>query len=251
MKNMFKTRKQRKGFSLVELVVVILIIAILAVAVFAGGSAVVKKSQVSRTTSDLHNFSVAVEAFLNENPSVANKGGTTNFAAVSDSLVQALNANLPEDYQLTEAVTADVSTNITYDDASKANVVVYKSAKTDSWDNNYYVIFDSGERHGTFNSDFYVYVVSAGPDAKTDLAGTIGGTNAAKADNVFLLAQYENGDVSAVTYDMSSLKDLPVVTAADTTTHDVTKSTVAKSAGTATYTQAPTDGICATSPVNF
>ena len=55
MKNMFKTRKQRKGFSLVELVVVILIIAILAVAVFAGGSAVIKKSQVSRTTSDLHN----------------------------------------------------------------------------------------------------------------------------------------------------------------------------------------------------
>lgn len=68
MKNMFKTRKQRKGFSLVELVVVILIIAILAVAVFAGGSAVIKKSQVSRTTSDLHNFSVAVEAVLNENP---------------------------------------------------------------------------------------------------------------------------------------------------------------------------------------
>lgn len=72
MKNMFKTRKQRKGFSLVELVVVILIIAILAVAVFAGGSAVIKKSQVSRTTSDLHNFSVAVEAVLNENPGVAN-----------------------------------------------------------------------------------------------------------------------------------------------------------------------------------
>ena len=67
-----KKRFARKGFSLVELVVVILIIAILAVAVFAGGSAVIKKSQVSRTTSDLHNFSVAAESTLNENPSVAN-----------------------------------------------------------------------------------------------------------------------------------------------------------------------------------
>ena len=70
MNNHFASKKRnaRKGFSLVELVVVILIIAILAVAVFAGGSAVIKKSQVSRTTSDLHNFSVAVEAVLNENP---------------------------------------------------------------------------------------------------------------------------------------------------------------------------------------
>ena len=194
---------------------------------------------------------------MNENPSVANKDGTTDFDSLSSTLVSALNANLPEDYKLvkesdsSDKISADVNSNITYDNASAANVVVYKSAKTDAWDNNYYVIFDSGERHGTFNSDFYVYVVSAGPDAKTDLAGTIGGTNAAKADDVFLLVQYENGDVSAVTYDMSSTKDLTIVSAADSTTHDITTGTVAKSAGTATYCQVPATGICNTSPVNF
>ena len=74
-------KNHRKGFSLVELVVVILIIAILAVAVFAGGSAVIKKSQVSRTTSDLHNFSVAVESTLNETPAVANMGKYEDMSA--------------------------------------------------------------------------------------------------------------------------------------------------------------------------
>ena len=111
MKDMFKTRKQRKGFSLVELVVVILIIAILAVAVFAGGSAVIKKSQVSRTTSDLHNFSVAVEAFLNETPSVANM---SSYKDMSDKKVlDSLNAGLAEDYKLSLLTGAETGENIT------------------------------------------------------------------------------------------------------------------------------------------
>ena len=239
---MGKKRKARKGFSLVELVVVILIIAILAVAVFAGGSAVIKKSQVSRTTSDLHNFSVAVESFLNENPSVANTSGTTGY----DALVNKLNANLPEDYQLTGAATAPTGGNITIK-ATNTNVAVYESTKTDAWDNHYYVIFDSGERHGTANSDFYVYVVSAGPDAKTELAGAIGGTNATKADDVFLLAQYENGDVSAVTYNMSSDNGKLQSGTAD----GVNATKIAS--GSAVYCEdaATTTGLQASCPVNF
>ena len=201
MSNFMSRRRKRKGFSLVELVVVILIIAILAVAVFAGGSAVIKKSQISRTISDLHNFSVQIESFLNSNPNIANLTGTTDFNAIDSTLISALNADLPEDYQLTEKVQG-LSGDIASVDTN-TNVAIYKSAKTDAWDNNYYVIMDSGERHGTNNSDFYVYVVSAGPDAKTTLAGAIGGGNAAKADDIFLLAQYENGDVTAVTYNMA------------------------------------------------
>lgn len=72
--------------------------------------------------------------------------------------------------------------------------MILKSAKTDAWGNNYYVVFDYGERHDKGQSDFYVTVVSAGPNAQTTVGGTI------ESDDLFLLTQYSDGDVSAVTY---------------------------------------------------
>lgn len=69
MKNVIRMKSRMKGFSLVELVVVILIIAVLAVAVFAGGSASIRKAQVSRVSSDLHNFDIAMSTYMNENRS--------------------------------------------------------------------------------------------------------------------------------------------------------------------------------------
>ena len=236
-----KNRKSRKGFSLVELVVVILIIAILAVAVFAGGSAAIKKSQVSRTTSDLHNFSVAIEAFMNEHPEVANSQGTAHFA----DFVADINDNLATDYQVGAEVTADETANITYDNTAAANVKVYKTAKTDAWGNYYYLVLDSGERHGENNSDFYIYVISAGPDAKTALAGVIGGSNAAEADDIFLLAQYENGDVAAFTYDMSKTDSISFGKDGGI------DGTVDRSTGTARYCMVPAAGIQNLCPVNF
>lgn len=195
-----KQRKARKGFSLVELVVVILIIAILAVAVFAGGSAAIKKSQVSRTTSDLHNFSIAIEAAMNETPSVANMLANDSF----DKIVAAVNNNLPADYQLKATAVAanvtDKNLKLTIDSRSpsaatdKASYVIYEATKTDAWDNPYYVIFDCGERHEAGQSDFFITVVSAGPNAQTNVGANI------ESDDIFLLVQYSDGDVSAVTY---------------------------------------------------
>jgi prepilin-type N-terminal cleavage/methylation domain-containing protein len=200
-----KRHNARKGFSLVELVVVILIIAILAVAVFAGGSAVIKRSQVSRTTSDLHNFSVAIESALNETPSVANMSKESEFTAI----INAVNSNLSTDYQLTR-LEADVSGNITTaqsvvnatrtdDSVLTGTYAIYVSAKTDAWDNPYYVIFDATERHAAGISEFYITVVSAGPNAQTTITSVTTGTGI-EADDVFLLVQYTDGDVAAVTY---------------------------------------------------
>ena len=213
---MEKKNSSRKAFSLVELVVVILIIGVLAVAVFAGGSSVIKRGQISRTTSDLHNFSVAVEAFMNENPSVANidkTGAADNDAGANfGKYLTKINALLAADYALnTTAVTISTESvsksggNITVNNTALGETaLVFESKKTDAWGNHYYAIIDSNERHGVQNSDFYIYIVSAGPDAKVDLGGKIGGGAAAgKEDDIFLLVQYKNGDVSAVTYNMA------------------------------------------------
>ena len=237
-------KNHRKGFSLVELVVVILIIAILAVAVFAGGSAVIKKSQVSRTTSDLHNFSVAVESTLNETPAVANMGSYKDMNA--GKMLEKLNTNLAEDYQL-ELLTEKAEGNITSEKGAPANTDAYfiaKSKKTDAWDNSYYVIFDTQDRNGLGKSDFFITVISAGPDAKTALDGFIGGgTNKDKADDIFLLVQYTDGDVSAVTYNTASdaMKCNNMGTGA--TGSEAKLVDLAK--GTATYTTP------ASAPVNF
>ncbi len=248
MKDMFKTRKQRKGFSLVELVVVILIIAILAVAVFAGGSAVIKKSQVSRTTSDLHNFSVAVEAFLNETPSVANM---SSYKDMSDKKVlDSLNAGLAEDYKLSLLTGAETGGNITTTNGAPSDTDKYfiaKSAKTDAWDNPYYVVFDTVDRNGSGKSDFFITVISAGPDAKTVVDGAIGGSNtlaSGKADDVFLLVQYTDGDVTAVTYNCASDAEKIVTNQLDASNKKVAATTY-QDAG------AGTPAVNTTSPVNF
>ena len=198
--------RARRGFSLVELVIVIIIIAILAVAVFAGGSITVKKSQVSRTISDLHNFSIAVEATLNEMPDVANitvnelaTGTPTPTKAKWDALLTALNANLPADYQLAAPTDANylADNNITkYTTADGDGIQVWQSAKTDSWGNPYFVIFNCEERNSGSHTEFFVTVVSAGPNAKTSFAAD-GEIN---ADDIFNLTQYTDGDVTACTY---------------------------------------------------
>ena len=218
--NVFHSQKKRKGFSLVELIVVILIIAILAVAVFAGGSAAIKKSQISRTTSDLHNFSIAIESAMNETPSVANIDKNTEFAG---SILKAINNNLAADYQLTVAADYNAltdGTNLVWaqaadytgsDPATAATAYkIYKSAKTDAWGNPYYVILDATERHDKGISEFYVTVVSAGPNAQTKIgtavakASVTANDKGIEADDIFLLVQYTDGDVAAATYNCAN-----------------------------------------------
>ena len=187
---------RRRGFGFVETVICIVIAIILGASVFAGGSYVVKKSQNNRTSSDLYNFSIALETFLNESPKVANCASVDDFSAYLDDI----NEILPTEYQIgtTQITTVtDSGGNITV--KTLASVAVYESAKTDAWGNHYYVILDFSERHGSNNSDFYITVVSAGADARTDLAGKIGG-DSAQSDDIFLLVQYTNGEVSSFTY---------------------------------------------------
>ena len=203
------TNKNRKAFSLVELVVVILIIAVLAVAVFAGGSKTIRKSQVSRTVSDLHNFSIAAETLLNEHPEVANIATSENAKDIV-AIKDAMNKLLSADYQLkttAEAATGNITKNATTT-GNDSTYVIYESAKTDAWGNPYFVIFDTAEHNN--GTEFYVTVVSAGPNAKTDLDEVADKTGTIDSDDIFMIAEYKSGDVASATYDWSTATLAPV-----------------------------------------
>ena len=200
-----KAKKARKGFSLVELVIAILIIAVLVAAVFAGGSIIIRNSQISRTTSDLHNFSIAAETLLNENPMVANVD-QSNWDTEMPKIVAKLNSLLAEDYRVETAAAADIAAadgNQITGVAGTADLgyVILKSAKTDAWGNNYFVLLDYADRNEVGISDFYVTVISAGPNAKTTLTEAY--NDKTNQDDVILVAQYSDGSVSSVIYNQA------------------------------------------------
>lgn len=194
MKNVIRMKSRMKGFSLVELVVVILIIAVLAVAVFAGGSASIRKAQVSRVSSDLHNFDIAMSTYMNENRSLVNLTNS-DAKAEFDKEVQKLNAVLPVDYTFSTD-TPDLSgTQFTMD----ASLIAYQSSKTDPWGNPYMLIIDTTDRNSGL-SEYYLTTVSAGPNAQANLSGTL------DVDDIFLLSQYSDGSVASQIYNMKEDK---------------------------------------------
>jgi len=244
-----KSLKKRNGFSLIELIVVILIIAILALAVFAGGSAAIKKSQIARTTSDLHNFSIAIESAMNETPSVANIDAESG---MTGTIIKAVNGNLSADYQL-KRVTDDLTSGnlrLTQNTGTSDTYVIYKSDKTDAWGNNYYVVFDCTERHNAGISEFYVTVISAGPNAQTNISRKADGVTGIESDDLFLLVQYTDGDVAAVTYNcatdaLANGADTP------TTLGKTTKGTAGTNQGLYIGSVKNADGRSSLCPVNF
>ena len=166
-------------------------------AVFAGGSAAIKKAHIAKATSDLHNFQIAVEMTLNESPQVANIAAPTKKAQL-EGIMDALNGNLAADYKLS-AVSGTLSGNITKTAATAddASFIICQSDKSDSWGNPYFVIIDRAERGGSSASEFYMTTVTAGPNAILHLDGAIDG------DDVFSLTSYADGDVISATYNMN------------------------------------------------
>lgn len=195
MQNVIRMKSRMKGFSLVELVVVILIIAILAVAVFVGGSASIRKAQVSRVSSDLHNFDIAMSTYMNENRGLVN---LTNSAAKAefDKEIQKLNKVLPADYTFSTNPPDLSETQFTMD----ASLIAYQSSKADPWGNPYMLIIDTTDRNSGL-SEYYLTTVSAGPNAQANLSGTL------DVDDIFLLSQYSDGNVVSHIYNMKEDKN--------------------------------------------
>lgn len=156
----WKNHRKGKGFSLTELVIVIIIIAILALAVFAGGSAAIKKAKISRATSDLHNFDVALQTYMFSNRDPVK---LTVLSPKEDfnKVVDGLNPFLPMGYTL-KSVTLPTSGNI-FSTLSFLNV--YESEKKDPWDNPYYFLIDPTARNAG-ETEYYFIVMSAGQNAQ-------------------------------------------------------------------------------------
>ena len=193
----WKHRKERKGFTLQELVIVIIIIAILALAVFAGGSAAIRKAKISRATSDLHNFDVALQTYMFSNRDPVK---LTVLSPKEDfnKVVDGLNPFLPMGYTL-KSVTLPTSGNI-FSTLSFLNV--YESEKKDPWDNPYYFLIDPTARNAG-ETEYYFIVMSAGQNAQANVGGPL------DKDDIFLLCEYNNGTVTTNVYNMSTdTKDL-------------------------------------------
>ena len=193
----WKNHKKGKGFSLTELVIVIIIIAILALAVFAGGSAAIRKAKISRATSDLHNFDVALQTYMFSNRDPVK---LTILSPKEDfnKVVDGLNPFLPMGYTL-KSVTLPTSGNI-FSTLSFLNV--YESEKKDPWDNPYYFLIDPTARNAG-ETEYYFIVMSAGPNAQANVGGPL------DKDDIFLLCEYNNGTVTTNVYNMSTdTKDL-------------------------------------------
>ena len=193
----WKNHKKGKGFSLTELVIVIIIIAILALAVFAGGSAAIKKAKISRATSDLHNFDVALQTYMFSNRDPVK---LTVLSPKEDfnKVVNGLNPFLPMGYTL-KSVTLPTSGNI-FSTLSFLNV--YESEKKDPWDNPYYFLIDPTARNAG-ETEYYFIVMSAGQNAQANVGGPL------DKDDIFLLCEYNNGTVTTNVYNMSTdTKDL-------------------------------------------
>lgn len=193
----WKPHQKGKGFSLTELVIVIIIIAILALAVFAGGSAAIKKAKISRATSDLHNFDVALQTYMFSNRDPVK---LTVLSPKEDfnKVVDGLNPFLPMGYTL-KSVTLPTSGNI-FSTLSFLNV--YESEKKDPWDNPYYFLIDPTARNAG-ETEYYFIVMSAGQNAQANVGGPL------DKDDIFLLCEYNNGTVTTNVYNMSTdTKDL-------------------------------------------
>ena len=195
-----KDNKAKKSIPVVAKVVIIgMIVAFLATGIYVVSSYAWKQSRIDKAASDLNVFAKAAEKFLRETPSVANAGGKdkNKFGDMDGAFVKSLNAVLPSEYKVTETVAENSMPCDKVAVSEAKNAIVFKSMKVDPWGNPYFVIFDPSERHELQNNDFYITVISAGPNMETTVNGNI------DADDLFMLAQYKNGDIESETYNVA------------------------------------------------
>ena len=137
-------KSQKRGFSLVELVIVVLIIAVLATVIFVGGGATIAKARESRAESDLYNYEVAAKDYLSSFGSKVVRLSKSTAEDDYKKVVDAYNEYLGKSYYLDAESSAPSTGNIYSSDTS---IHAFKTNKLDPWGNPYYVMFDATPRN--------------------------------------------------------------------------------------------------------
>lgn len=168
----------RKGFSLVELVVVILIIAILAAAIFLGGATVIKQSRESALRNDLRNYGTYVQDMLYANPDLQANSGAYNVqegftyvpstqlfkAGTADSADGLSAALLPTAGAKADAIGTTLATLKVLPKLNKDYLTAdfqLNGSKVDPWDNAYCYSYDMSPSTGTGDPASCIIVINS------------------------------------------------------------------------------------------
>lgn len=198
MKRTVSSKRTRRAFSLIEIMLGIVLIAILSAVAYRYVSSNMLKARVSSTVSDMSNFTTSIETAMMENSGIGN--AAANNSDQFTDFVRSLENNLPQGYKLGDAETVTSSENIAYTVVAAGGAYnIYKIDAKDPWDNNYHVLVDT-TAHKSGTSDFTVTVISAGPNGKTNVTGAI------DEDDIFVLAQYQDGEIALSTNNVADLK---------------------------------------------
>jgi len=129
---MFKTlKKAQKGFTIIELLIVIAIIAILALLVLNNFQGAQAKARDQQRTTDINNIHGKLEEFYNENNHYPNTVTATSFAGMDEGST----ADPTGGNQITTTVVAD---------AAAADALAAPSSDTTSTASYMYVVYPTG-----------------------------------------------------------------------------------------------------------
>lgn len=214
MHNSEKSKKMNKrGFTMIELIGAMVIIAILTVAGITAIATAISNSRMSATQTDLSGFQTPIEQFLLENPQMAKSNDTKAIAAK-------LNEYLEGEMQFKTVPTTNADDGVDYNNVDAGG---WQTKRLDAWDQPFRIYIDTAEHAATNGTDaakdseIRIFVVSNGKNSTTGTTAKTGNRYLDGTDDMFLMVQLVNGQVSHGMYGMRDGDSLFVLDDAGTT----------------------------------